>query len=95
MSKINRLIAAKRKQIDLLKDTLKSSVACLTTHGLGEHPLCKSEIYWLTTYPSTWRVTKLKYILTKHKRQVPLNAELLICSNSGEVVKRGRQNLDW
>lgn len=93
VSKINRLIATKKKQIDLLKDTLKSSVAYLTTHGLGEQPLGKSEIYWLTTYPSTWRVTKLKYVLTKHKRQVPLDAELLICSNSGEVVKRGETKL--
>ena len=89
VSKINRLIAAKRKQIELMKDTLKSAVAKLTTHGIGSHDMCRSEIYWLTEYPSTWHVTKLKYILKKHRREVPPNAELLICSNSGEVTKRG------
>lgn len=89
VSKINRLIAAKRKQIELMKDNLKSTVAKLTTHGIGSHDMCRSEIYWLTEYPSTWHVTKLKYILKKHRREVPPNAELLICSNSGEVTKRG------
>lgn len=89
VSKINRLIAAKRKQIALLKDNLKSAVAYYTTHGLGNHELCQSEIYWLTHYPNDWRVTKLRYILEKHRREVTPNAELLICSNSGEVIKRG------
>ena len=89
VSKINRLIAAKRKQIELMKDNLKSAVAKLTTRGIGSHDMCRSEIYWLTEYPSTWHVTKLKYILKKHRREVPPNAELLICSNSGEVTKRG------
>ena len=89
VSKIIRLIAAKRKQIELMKDNLKSAVAKLTTHGIGSHDMCRSEIYWLTEYPSTWHVTKLKYILKKHRREVPPNAELLICSTSGEVTKRG------
>lgn len=89
VSKINRLIAAKRKQIELMKDNLKSAVAKLTTHGIGSHDMCRSEIYWLTEYPSHWHVTKLKYILKKRRRKVPPNAELLICSNSGEVTKRG------
>ena len=89
VSKINRLIAAKRKQIALMRDNLKSAVAYYTTHGLGNHELCQSEIYWLTHYPNDWRVTKLRYILEKHRREVTPNAELLICSNSGEVVKRG------
>lgn len=89
VSKINRLIAAKRKQIALMRDNLKSAVAYYTTHGLGNHELCQSGIYWLTHYPNDWRVTKLRYILEKHRREVTPNAELLICSNSGEVVKRG------
>lgn len=89
VSKINRLIAAKRKQIELMRDILKSAVAYYTTHGLGNHEHCQSEIYWLTHYPNDWHVTKLRYILEKHRREVTPNAELLICSNSGEVVKRG------
>ena len=89
VSKINRLIAAKRKEIALMRDNLKSAVAYYTTHGLGNHELCQSEIYWLTHYPNDWRVTKLRYIMEKHRREVTPNAELLICSNSGEVVKRG------
>lgn len=85
VSKINRLIAAKRKQIDLLKNHLKSAVVFFTTHGLAEQQSSTSKIFWLTSYPSAWRVTKLKYILIKHKRQVPPEAELLVCSNSGKA----------
>lgn len=93
VSIINRLIAAKRKQIELLKDNLKSAIATLTVEGIERHEMCDSQIYWLDHYPAKWRVTKLKYILTKHRRAVQPNAELLICSNSGEVVVRGDTKL--
>lgn len=93
VSKINRLIVAKKKQIELLKDNLKSAIATLTVEGIERHEMCDSQIYWLDHYPADWRVTKLKYILTKHRRAVQPNAELLICSNSGEVVVRGDTKL--
>lgn len=93
VSKINRIIAAKKKQIELLKDNLKSAIATLTVEGIERHEMCDSQIYWLDHYPAKWRVTKLKYILTKHRRAVQPNAELLICSNSGEVVVRGDTKL--
>ena len=93
VSKINRIIAAKKKQIELLKDNLKSAIATLTVEGIERHEMCDSQIYWLDHYPAKWRVTKLKYILTKHSRAVQPNAELLICSNSGEVVVRGDTKL--
>ena len=93
VSKINRLIAAKKKQIELLKDNLKSAISTLTVEGIERHEMCDSQIYWLDHYPSDWRVTKLKYILQKHRREVQPNAELLICSNSGEVVVRGDTKL--
>ena len=52
-----------------------------------------TEIYWLHEVPEHWKETKLKYLLKKHKREVPENAELLICSNSGDVKKRGDSKL--
>lgn len=93
VSKINLLIAVKKKQIELLKDNLKSAIATLTVEGIERHEMCDSQIYWLDHYPVDWRVTKLKYILTKHRRAVQPNAELLICSNSGEVFVRGDTKL--
>lgn len=88
-SKINSLIAAKKKEIKLLKEYKQSSISYYITHGLDNEPMRKTEIYWLKEVPKSWKETKLRYLLTKHKREVPENAELLVCSNSGEVKKRG------
>lgn len=92
-SNINALIAAKKKEIKLLKDYKQSSISYYITHGLQNEPLKRSDIYWLKEVPQSWKETKLRYILTKHKRDVPENAELLVCSNSGEVKKRGNSKM--
>ena len=88
-SQINSLIAAKKREIKLLKEYKQSCISYYVTHGLNDEPLRKTDIYWLKEVPDSWKETKLRYLLTKHKRDVPENAELLVCSNSGEVKKRG------
>lgn len=88
-SKINTLIAAKKKEIRLLKEYKESSISYFITHGLSEQPMRTTDIYWLKEVPASWKETKLKHLLTKEKRNVPEDAELLVCSNSGEVKKRG------
>lgn len=88
-SEINRFIADKKKEINLLKEYKKSAISYYVTHGLKNETLKKSEIYWLKEIPISWKETKLKYLLNKEKRDVPENAELLVCSNSGDVKKRG------
>ncbi len=92
-SKINRLIAAKKREIVLLKEYKESAISYYVTHGLFETPMRPTEIYWLHEVPANWKETKLKYLLEKQKRNVPDDAELLICSNSGEVKKRGDSKL--
>ena len=88
-SNINKLIRAKKSEIALLKEYKDASISFYVTHGLKNEPTRDTDIYWLKQVPGSWRETKLKYILTKQKRPVPDDAELLICSNSGEVKKRG------
>lgn len=88
-SAINLVIADKKKEIKLLKEYKESAISYYVTHGLNNEILKKSEIYWLKEIPSSWKETKLKYLLNKEKRDVPENAELLVCSNSGDVKKRG------
>lgn len=88
-SNINALIAAKRKEIKLLKEYKQSSISYYITHGINGETMRKTDIYWLKEVPQSWKETKLRYLLNKHKREVPDNAELLVCSNSGEVKKRG------
>lgn len=92
-SMINQMISAKKHEIKLLKEYKESAISYYITHGLTETKMRPTEIYWLHEVPETWRETKLKYLLKKHKRDVPENAELLICSNSGEVKKRGDSKL--
>lgn len=92
-SMINQLISAKKQEIKLLKEYKESAISYYVTHGLSETPMRSTEIYWLHEIPANWKEAKLKYLLIKHKREVPENAELLICSNSGEVKKRGDSKL--
>lgn len=52
-----------------------------------------SGIFWEPSIPNYWRVTRLKNILSKLDRPRTPNDELLVCSNSGEVRKRGDNKL--
>lgn len=90
---INRMISAKKREIKLLKEYKESAISYYVTHGLTETEMRPTEIYWLQEVPKEWKETKLKYLLQKQRRAVPENAELLICSNSGDVKKRGDSKL--
>lgn len=92
-SLINRLISSKKREISLLKEYKESAISYYVTHGLYETEMRPTDIYWLKEVPKGWKETKLKYLLVKHKREIPDGAELLICSNSGEVKKRGDSKL--
>ena len=92
-SMINRMISAKKREIKLLKEYKESAISYYVTHGLTKTEMRPTEIYWLREVPKGWSETKLKYLLKKHNREVPENAELLICSNSGDVKKRGDSKL--
>lgn len=93
VSKINKLIHGYQKQIKLLEEYKKSQITHLVTHGIEKHDMIDSEIYWLESVPRDWRITRLKHILKKQQRPIPDNAELLICSNSGEVKIRGESKM--
>lgn len=93
ISCINSLILSKRKQIKLLNEFRESSISYYITHGIHKNAMRKTHIYWLDQVPAEWKETKLKHILKKERRELPLNAELLICSNSGEVKKRGESKI--
>lgn len=48
-----------------------------------------SDIFWQTSIPSHWEVTRLKYVISKLDRRRNPDDELLVCSNNGEVKKKG------
>ena len=93
VSGINKLINIRTRQIAELEKYKETAISYYVTHGLKKTEMCPTEIYWLHEVPIDWNETKLKFLLKKHKREVPEAAELLICSNSGDVKKRGDSKL--
>lgn len=64
-SKINKLISAKKKQIELLQEAKYAFVSDLISHGLKHCTLKKdSNVSWLGTIPAHWSTVKLRNILT-------------------------------
>lgn len=62
VSRINKLIAAKKKQILLLREHRGALIDQTVFHGINECPQKDSGIYWLTYIPKHWKVTSLKRI---------------------------------
>lgn len=52
-----------------------------------------SGVQWMGEIPEHWEETKLKYVLSKLSRVKQPDAELLVCSNKGKVIKRGDSKL--
>jgi len=52
-----------------------------------------SGIFWQPYIPQDWVVTRLKFVLSKLNRKREPQDELLVCSNSGDVKKRGDSKL--
>ena len=77
VSKINRLIAAKRKQIELISASKQAYISDLVTHGLNTSVKKKySGINWLGNIPAHWELRKLRAILSpkseKNRPDLPL-----------------------
>ena len=86
--KIEQYVSARERE---LLDSLKQSeIANVVTKGLNPNVRMKdSGIFWVPQIPSHWKTTKLKHILVKLNREKSEDAELLVCSNKGKVIKKG------
>lgn len=63
VSKINKLIAAKKKQIVFLKECRKAVIDTAILHGMNKHTEEKdSGVYWLGRIPASWEVLPLRRI---------------------------------
>lgn len=61
VSKINRLIATKRKQIELLKEHKEAFINTAVTRGIvGDIPLKESGMQWLPKIPAHWKPVPAK-----------------------------------
>ncbi len=62
-SNINRLINAKKKQIELLKEQRQAIINKAVTKGLDDNVAMKySGVEWLGDIPESWRVTRVRKV---------------------------------
>lgn len=88
--KIDELVAAKEKEVELLKELKQTVIADAVTKGIdGSSPNKETGVFWQPLMPEGWSVRKLRHILKKLDRPRPDGAELLVCTNKGTVNKRG------
>ena len=67
VSKINRLIAAKRKQIELLNQTIAYNLERIICEGIHGEELVETGNPWISTAPKSWNKLRHKNILTEKK----------------------------
>lgn len=61
LSRINKLIKAKQKQIELLKEQKQAIINKAVTKGLDDTvPMKDSGIYWIGNIPTNWKIGRLK-----------------------------------
>lgn len=95
VSKINRLIAAKRKQIELLNEQGRVMLRKLVTMGIApSHSLIDSGIIWTPKIPASWRVVRGKYILHKKQLSVLESDEVVTCFRDGQVCLRSKRRTE-
>ena len=91
---IDAYVAERERELQLLNELKESEIANIITRGLNPDVKMKdSGIFWQPRVPEHWNVTRLKYVITKLSRERRPEDELLVCSNSGEVRKRGESKL--
>lgn len=89
VSKINRLIAIKKKEIQELGELKKTIVNDAVTHGLNPNVAMKnSGVDWLGKIPAHWTTTKLRKILhpfsEKNHPELPL---LSVVREQGVIIR--------
>ena len=67
VSKINRLISAKRKQIELLNQTIAYNLERIICEGIHGEELVETGNPWISTAPKSWNKFRHKNILTEKK----------------------------
>lgn len=90
VSKINRLIAAKRKQIKLLETVASHTLECIIHRGTRGEKLISTGNPWISTAPVSWKKVRHKNVLTEKKEIVGNNHSqytLLSLTTKGVIVR--------
>ncbi|MDU7029379.1 restriction endonuclease subunit S [Robinsoniella peoriensis] len=66
VSRINKLIVAKKRQIELLKERQAVYISHVITRGLdNSSPMKKSDIDWIGEIPAHWETIRCKYLFSE------------------------------
>lgn len=90
VSKINRLIAAKRKQIKLLEATTAHYLENIIHKGTRNEQLVETGNPWINTAPKSWKKVRHKNVLTEKKEVVGENHSqytLLSLTTKGVIIR--------
>lgn len=78
---VNRLVAAKEKEVALLKELKQSMIAEAVTRGVRENRrLVPSGIPWLPEVPEGWEVRRLKSLFSLRHESYSPNEQLIVLS---------------
>lgn len=64
-SKIERIIAIKHQQLEKMESSLKSKVKELVSLGINNQKTKETGIEWFSNIPKTWKIIRLKSVLSK------------------------------
>lgn len=89
LSKINRFIKAKKKQIELLKELKQAIINQVVTKGIDPSvPMKDSGVEWIGEIPEHWEVRKLRNILIpNNKRNRPDLPLLSVVRDKGVIIR--------
>ena len=90
VSKISRLIAAKRKQIKLLEATTAHYLENIIHKGIRNEQLVETGNPWINTAPKSWKKVRHKNVLTEKKEVVGENHSqytLLSLTTKGVIIR--------
>jgi type I restriction enzyme S subunit len=105
LSKINRFIKAKKKQIELLKELKQAIINQVVTKGIDPSvPMKDSGVNWVKEIPTHWKIKHTRYLWKERKETNHVEEQLLsVTINRGIIpqsellsttVKRDTSNLD-
>lgn len=90
VSKINKLINIRKKQIEKLEELKKSIVSHAVTHGLDPNVEMKdSGVKWIGKIPSCWKVRRLKYFVNHFYKGNGITKEDVTADGNTPCVRYG------
>jgi len=88
-ARIDGLIAAKQRLLDLLAEKRKAIIATAVTRGLDpKGKRRESGVPWLGEMPSHWELRRAKYLFRQSALPVAIGDEIVTCFRDGQVTLR-------